>query len=119
MAAVPKGHVLALKESVDVSALAGREFILLGRNSGFRRACDRAFAACGFELAPLFESDNAEIARKAIELEVGVGLWPEFSWGRVDTHDRRLEAVSCNLTQRNVPFGFRAFKLFFKNLSFF
>ena len=42
------------------------------------------FCASIMGLLPIFESDNPSVVRKMIALGLGVGFWPEHSWGPVD-----------------------------------
>lgn len=80
MLAVPVGT--AFDESpVPLAALAGRPFISLDSSAGFRKTCDELCARWSFAPAISLESDNPDVVRQAIALGLGVGFWPERSWG--------------------------------------
>ena len=77
----PHGKTIALDE------LADARFISLAGSRRFRSICDELCANRGFEPDVMFESDNPAVVRKMISLSLGVGFWPERSWGPVDGDD--------------------------------
>lgn len=66
---------------VPLDALSGHPFISLASSLGFRKTCDALCRAHGLVLSTSLESDNPDVVRKAIGLGLGVGFWPERSWG--------------------------------------
>lgn len=68
-------------ERMTLSQLAGAPFVALAGSRGFRRVCDQLCARQGFQPTVALESDNPDVVRKAISLGLGVGFWPEWSWG--------------------------------------
>lgn len=81
-------------DSVTLDQLRPLSFVSLAASSGFRRVCDQVCARNGFAPSVAFESDNPAVVRKAISLALGVGFWPEWSWGAVQGDDVRLKAVA-------------------------
>lgn len=77
----PHGKTIALDELSDA------RFISLAGSRRFRAICDELCANRGFEPDVMFESDNPAVVRKMISLGLGVGFWPERSWGPVDGDD--------------------------------
>lgn len=77
----PHGEAIALDE------LADARFISLAGSRRFRSICDELCAIRGFEPDVMFESDNPAVVRKMISLGLGVGFWPERSWGPVNGDD--------------------------------
>ncbi len=71
---------------LDLADLRDASFISLAGSKGFRRTCDSLCTAFGFRPAVSLESDNPAVVRKMIGMGLGVGFWPEFSWGDV-SHD--------------------------------
>ncbi len=66
---------------VPLDELQALDFISLSSSSGFSRFTHELCAATGFEPHVTFESDNPSVVRKMIGLGLGVGFWPEHSWG--------------------------------------
>lgn len=77
----PHGKTITLNE------LADARFISLAGSRRFRSICDELCASRGFEPDVMFESDNPAVVRKMISLGLGVGFWPERSWGPVNGDD--------------------------------
>lgn len=67
--------------AISLSSLSDQPFISLSGSVGFRKTCDALCAASGFAPNISLESDNPDVVRKAIALGLGVGFWPERSWG--------------------------------------
>ncbi len=83
--AVPRGGPYAGRTAIRLEEAAGEEFILLGGSYRQLRAlCDRFCAQAGFRPKVIFESDSPATVRNLIAAGVGVGFWPEFTWGAVD-----------------------------------
>ncbi len=64
--------------------LTDAHFISLSSSSGFGRFVRALCEENGFHPRVSFESDNPSVVRKMIGLGLGVGFWPEFSWGARD-----------------------------------
>lgn len=89
MVAVPK--TLQLGDGpVPFSALSDLDFVSLSSQSGFTRFTHELCSRAEFEPRITFESDNPSVVRKMIGLGLGVGFWPEHSWGPVRGKDVRL-----------------------------
>lgn len=74
----------SLPEMPSLADLRTAHFICLAGRRGFRRQCDLLCKHYGFAPHLAFESDNPSVVRKMIALGLGVGFWPEHSWGPVD-----------------------------------
>lgn len=74
-------------EAIALDKLADARFISLAGSRRFRSICDELCASRGFEPEVMFESDNPAVVRKMISLGLGVGFWPERSWGPVNGDD--------------------------------
>lgn len=74
-------------EAIALDELADARFISLAGSRRFRSICDELCASRGFEPDVMFESDNPAVVRKMISLGLGVGFWPERSWGPVNGDD--------------------------------
>ena len=82
--AVPISLRPSLPEMPSLADLRSAHFICLAGRRGFRRQCDLLCKHYGFAPHLAFESDNPSVVRKMIALGLGVGFWPEHSWGPVD-----------------------------------
>lgn len=86
--AVPAGS--ALGETALLSDFASERFIALAGSRRFREVCDTFCARRAFTPHIAFESDNPLVVKKMIGLGLGVGFWPDHSWGDLDPKSCRL-----------------------------
>lgn len=75
--------------TVNLEDLQGERFISLAGSRGFRHLCDRLCAQRGFFPRSTFESDSPAMVRKMIASGLGIGFWPECSWGPVESEQVR------------------------------
>lgn len=76
--AVPKGKYV---NTVFLKDLTNEGFICLQGSKQFRSICDKYCHHLGFKPDVIFESDNPTAVRNAIAAGMGVGFWPQFTWG--------------------------------------
>lgn len=88
--AVPASSDFAERKAVHLSELVGERFISLAGSKLFRSICDDLCAREGFAPHVSFESDNPAVVRKMIALGLGVGFWPQYSWGEIDEDEVRV-----------------------------
>lgn len=69
---------------LNLSDLKNANFISLAESSKIRKQCDNLCSKHNFKPHVVFESDNPSVVRKMIGLGMGVGFWPERSWGDLD-----------------------------------
>lgn len=81
MLAVPATMDFEEGRSIPLAAVSNCSFISLDGSLGFRRTCDALCAQHSFHPQLSLESDNPTVVRKTIALGLGVGFWPELSWG--------------------------------------
>lgn len=86
--AVPAGS--ALGETASLADFANERFIALAGSRRFREVCDTFCARRAFTPHIAFESDNPLVVKKMIGLGLGVGFWPDHSWGNLDPASCRL-----------------------------
>ncbi len=65
-------------------------FIMLAGSRNVSDLCLGQCAKLGFRPTIAFESDNPSVVRKMIGLGLGVGFWPEHSWGELGSGARLL-----------------------------
>lgn len=86
--AVPAGSTLG--ETASLSDFVNERFIALAGSRRFREVCDTFCARRAFTPHIAFESDNPLVVKKMIGLGLGVGFWPDHSWGDLDPASCRL-----------------------------
>lgn len=79
--AVPANSPLASRKSVDLRDLREEGYIRLGHAWQLRRICDNFFRQAGIRPEMIFESNSPESVRNLIAAGLGIGFWPEKSWG--------------------------------------
>ena len=80
----------ALGDTASLADFANERFIALAGSRRFREVCDTFCARRAFTPHIAFESDNPLVEKKMIGLGLGVGFWPEHSWGDLDPKSCRL-----------------------------
>lgn len=87
---------------VSLADLADAHFICLAGSRRFRGICNELCALYDFTPLVAFESDNPSVVRRMIGLGLGVGFWPEFSWGSLDTEGVSLSTLTEPVFKRFV-----------------
>ena len=97
--AVPNNEKYAGRSSICLSEVKDEGFISLIGSRQFRYICDRFCHHAGIRPRVIFESDNPAAVRNMIAANLGIGFWPAFSWGEIDSEHVRLlniEEPSCS-----------------------
>lgn len=97
--AVPSKKVLPDRRSVSLREAENEGFISLMGSRAFRSICDDICREAGIRPRIIFESDSPAAVTNAIAAGLGVGFWPQFSWGS-PAHDKvrllEVEGVDCH-----------------------
>lgn len=72
-----------LGEAISLAQMQNSGFIMLAGSPNISNLCLSQCAKLGFRPTITFESDNPSVVRKMIGLGLGVGFWPEHSWGEL------------------------------------
>ena len=91
--AVPKGEKykrFSERNTISLRDAAEEDFISLAGVKQFRYICDKYCFQAGIRPRVIFESDNSDTVKNMIAAELGVGFWPEFTWGATDSERVRL-----------------------------
>ena len=72
-----------LGEAISLAQVQNSGFIMLAGSRNISNLCLSQCAKLGFRPTIAFESDNPSVVRKMIGLGLGVGFWPEHSWGKL------------------------------------
>ena len=98
--AVPKAQ--ANGEPIRLADFAGAPFVCLAGTRGFRGVCDELCLKTGFAPNVVFESDSPDVVRKFIALGLGVGFWPERSWGALEGSEVVLAPIADAGFERDI-----------------
>ena len=98
-------------ESLRLEDVRDEGFICLQDSIQLRRICDQFCGQAGFEPRVVFESDNPATVRNMIAANMGVGFWPEFSWGRVEGGHVRLLEIEAPACRRDIVISCRHNKI--------
>lgn len=74
--AVPKGHRLVGRESIDLSEVAGESFISMKQGYGFRDITDEFCRQAGFTPNIVFEGDVASMLSSLVNAGLGITFMP-------------------------------------------
>lgn len=77
-------------------------FVSLLGSKHLRSICDKYCADAGIKPNIIFESDNPASVKNMIAANIGIGFWPEFSWGALDTSRVRLLRITKPDCKRDI-----------------
>lgn len=100
--AVPRNKKYQGRTSIRLSEAADEGFISLLGSREFRYICDRFCQHAGFTPRIIFESDNPSAVRNMIAANMGIGFWPEFTWGSAQNEHVRLLKIEEPVCQRDI-----------------
>ena len=85
--AVPNTGQYRRRKEIALEQMRQEGFICLAGFKQFRQICDQFCARAGFLPRIIFESDNVASVKNMIAAGIGIGFWPQFTWGELDMHD--------------------------------
>jgi DNA-binding transcriptional LysR family regulator len=109
--AVPDVPRFAQKKSVKLKDLQDENFIALSGSKQLRSICDKYCNEAGLTPNIIFESDSPAAVRNIIGANMGIGFWPQYSWGRVGTKKVRLLKISNPECSRDILVFYRRNKM--------
>ncbi len=92
--AVPNNEKYKNISSISLEDVAQESFISLLGSKQFRYICDRFCHQAGIVPKIIFESDSPAAVKNMIAANLGIGFWPEFTWGRVENDKVKLLEIS-------------------------
>lgn len=92
--AVPDSDEFSNVGSISLADVKDRDFISLANSKTLRPMCDRFCLLAGFTPNIVFESDSPFVVRDMIGLSLGVGFWPQYSWGEFS--DKHIKLIPIN-----------------------
>ena len=105
--AVPNTAQYRKRDSISLKELQKTNFIGLYGSKQLRSIFNEYCERIGFKTHITFESDNALAVKDAIASGIGVGFWPEFSWGRVNNRRIRLLKITDAEFKRDIVITLR------------
>lgn len=100
--AVPRAHALAERGDISLREAKNENFIMIDPMHSLREICDSYCEQAGFSPRILFESSIPATVRNLIEAGIGVGFWPEFTWGRLGSEGVTLVGVTSPACVRDL-----------------
>ncbi len=118
--AVPADSHYAKMSSLNLTDAKDDGFISLSGSKPFHSICDTLCRTVGFTPNVIFESDSPSTVRDLIGSGMGIGFWPAYTWGNINTDNvvlipisypdcRREITVICNNTQSDTVSDFYEF----------
>ena len=105
--AVPNTAQYKKLDSISLFDLKDEKFIRLYGSKQYRQICNELCDSIGFRTNVTFESDNAAVVKEAVAAGIGVGFWPELSWGKMDHKRVRLLEITDTDFKRDIVVSLR------------
>lgn len=102
--AVPNNEKYSGRKSIKLIDVAEEGFISLLGSRQMRWICDKFCQHAGFKPKIIFESDNPAAVKNMIASNMGVGFWPEFSWGKLESDHVLLLEITEPVCHRDLLF---------------
>lgn len=102
--AVPDNEKYHGKKSISLDEVRNEGFISLLGSKQMRLICDRFCHKVGFQPKVIFESDNLTSVKNMIGANLGIGFWPEHTWGKLEGENVLLLEISSPVCQRDILF---------------
>ena len=114
--AVPENGKYRGRTSICLSETSKEGFISLLGSREFRYICDRFCQHAGFTPKIIFESDNPSAVKNMIAANMGIGFWPEFTWGSIDNERVRLLQIEEPICRRDIIINYNRNKMDSRNV---
>ncbi len=114
--AVPENRRYLGRTSICLEEVAKEGFVSLLGSREFRYICDRFCQHAGFTPRIIFESDNPAAVKNMIAANMGIGFWPEFTWGSIENEPVRLLKIEEPICQRDIIINYNRNKTDSRNV---
>ena len=104
--AVPNNEKYKGRTSIDLREMMDEGFISLAGSKQFSAICEKFCHTLGVKPKIIFESDNPSAVKNMIMANMGVGFWPQFTWGSVDKEHVKLLEIEGVLCQRDIVISY-------------
>lgn len=102
--AVPDNGIYKNLTSINLNRVKNEGFISLMGSKQFRQICDEFCKKSGFTPRIVFESDSLTAVKEMIAANIGIGFFPEHSWGKLEADNIRFLEIADSDFQRDVIF---------------
>lgn len=109
--AVPNSLKYANLSEIPLSMVKNEGFASLAGSKALRLITDQICEESGFSPQIVFESENPVAVRNFIEAGLGIGFWPEFSWGPCMSNDLLLLPIKHPNCQRDILISYNNHKI--------
>lgn len=100
--AVPNNGMYCGKKKIRLAEVKNEGFISLLGSRQMRWICDKFCQYAGFQPKIIFESDNPAAVKNMIASNMGIGFWPEFSWGSIQSDQVLLLEIEEPICRRDI-----------------
>lgn len=100
--AVPNSAQYKKMTRASLADFKNTNFIGLYGTKALGYICKEFCKRVGFDLNVTFVSDNSNVVKDAVAGGIGVGFWPEFSWGKMDHRKVRLLDITDAEFKRDI-----------------
>lgn len=104
--AVPANSRYGSRKSICLSETMNDGYICLAGSRPIRQICNSYFAEADFAPRVIFESDTTESVRNLIAAGLGIGFWPQYSWGPLSTTHVLLLPIADQICRRSIILKF-------------
>ena len=108
--AVPNTGDNINKTAIKLTEVKNEGFISLFGSKQLRIICDKFCHHAGFEPKIIFDSDSPDAVKNMIAANMGIGFWPEFSWGKIDTQQVKLLKIINPICKRDIVITYKNIK---------
>ncbi|MCF0241540.1 MAG: LysR family transcriptional regulator, partial [Treponema sp.] len=109
--AVPDNEKFSGKKSIKLKDVQNENFISLLGSRQLRTICDKYCRASGIIPNIIFESDSPEAVKKMIGANMGIGFWPSFSWGKLNSKNVKLLEITSPQCSRDILISYKKNKI--------
>ncbi len=102
--AVPDKGKYHGRTSISLEEVRDEGFISLLGSKQLRWICDKFCQQVGFQPRIIFESDNPAAVKNMISASIGIGFWPEHTWGTLERGNVLLLEITDPVCQRDILF---------------
>lgn len=108
--AVPNIEKYAHIDAISLAEVKDEGFISLFGSKHLRSICDRFCLHAGFEPNIIFESDSPDAVKNMIGSSIGIGFWPEFTWGEIESERVKLLEITDYDCSRDIILSYMDIK---------
>ena len=109
--AVPNIPRFRGRKSISLRDVSDEDFISLLGSRQLRQICDKYCNSAGIKPNIVFESDSPAAVRNMIAANMGIGFWPDFSWGTLESDKVLLLEIDDPVCSRDILITYKKNKL--------